>query len=333
MTLRRFAKVVARALLEVSAVLLAPTIRLLAKYGFGSSYLMRHGALPLPIHYYSPVPDVPDLLNRDVWSHPSELPGIEFRVKEQVSLLNELAQRFGSECTWPLHAQPDSSIFHLDNSNFSYGCAASLHCMLRYWQPRRVIEVGSGNSSKVIARALAHNAANGGPSAHYEVIDPYPNVEALASLPWDCRVRIQRVELAGLEPYATLGNGDVLFIDSGHTVRIGGDVNFLFLEVIPRLAPGVVVHVHDVNLPYEYDRAYSVGQLGTFRKWWTEAYLLQAFLAFNDQWDVLLALRYLMLEHSPEFRRAFPQFDPSIHRALSSSFWMRRRDHANAAVR
>src|ERR1019366_3333108 len=121
-------------------------------------YLLRRGVLPLPVHFYSPVPDVGDLIDRDVWSLRSDLPGVDFGAVAQLSLLQRLGERFGAECTWPLTAPADPTAFHLDNSNFSYGCAAALHCMLRNLRPRLVIEIGSGNSSRVIARALAQNA-------------------------------------------------------------------------------------------------------------------------------------------------------------------------------
>lgn len=197
--------------------------------------------------------------------------------------------------------------------------------MLRESQPHRVVEIGSGNSSKVIARALRMNAQGGGVAATYEVVDPNADEVQLRRLPWPCRAVRERVELTDLRSLTTLRDGDVLFIDSGHTVRIGGDVNFLFLEVILRLGPGVVVHVHDINLPYEYDRSYALGAPGAFRMLWTEAYLLQAFLTNNAEWDVLLGMRLLMIDHLAAFRQAFPQFDPEVHSGVSSSFWMRRR--------
>jgi hypothetical protein len=322
---RALLRTVARPLLSATAVILAPVLRLLALYGFGSTHLLRKGVLPLPVHYYSPVPDVDDLMDRDVWSKQSEMPGVTFDVPAQLAVLERLGGRFSAECLWPLTATGNAAEFHLANENFSFGCAAALHCMLRDLRPARVIEIGSGNSSKVIARALGLNMRESSVRASYKVIDPYPDKALLSSLPWPCDCRSQRVERVELETFSELRDNDVLFIDSGHTVRIGSDVNFLFLEVIPRLAPGVVVHVHDINLPYEYDRPYVAGVEGTFRRLWTEAYLLQAFLAFNAEWEILLAMRYLQTAHPAEFRRAFPQFDASIHRLVSSSLWMRRR--------
>jgi hypothetical protein len=264
-------------------------------------------------------------MERDVWSKKSEMPGVTFDVPAQLAVLKRLAGRFSAECLWPLTATDNAAEFHLANENFSFGCAAALHCMLRDLRPARVIEIGSGNSSKVIARALNLNMSDASVRASYKVIDPYPDKTLLSSLPWPPDCHSQRVERVELQTFSELTDNDVLFIDSGHTVRIGSDVNFLFLEVIPRLAPGVVVHVHDINLPYEYDRPYVAGLEGTFRRLWTEAYLLQAFLAFNAEWEILLAMRYLQTAHPSDFRRAFPQYDASIHRLVSSSLWMRRR--------
>jgi hypothetical protein len=105
-------------------------------------------------------------------------------------------------------------------------------------------------------------------------------------------------------------------------VRTGGDVNFLFLEVIPRLSPGVIIHVHDVPLPGEYPEVHFTNP--RFRMFWTEAWLLQAFLCFNNAFEVLLAMGYLMENHLDAIQAAFPHFDPQVHRLRSSSFWMRR---------
>ena len=133
----------------------------------------------------------------------------------------------------------------------------------------------------------------------------------------------ERVELLDPQFFDRLERNDVLFIDSSHTVRIGGDVNFLILDVLPRLAPGVLVHFHDIGMPYEYPKTYATNP--SFRMLWTEAYLLQAFLACNDSHDVLLAMAYLMVERSAEFRAAFPAYDPARHASISGSFWIARR--------
>jgi hypothetical protein len=189
-----------------------------------------------------------------------------------------------------------------------------------------VIEIGSGNSSLVHAAALRANAAEGGRAAEYLIVDPYPGPVVAGGLPGLTRLVRERVELLDPSFFAGLGSGDVLFVDSGHAVKTGGDVTFLVLEVLPRLAPGVIVHFHDIPMPFEYPAVYFKNP--AFRMFWTESYLLQGFLAFNREFEVLLSLELLMKQHADAFLRAFPAWDPPVHRYVSSSFWIRRTEHA-----
>src|SRR5262249_30984608 len=118
--------------------------------------------------------------------------------------------------------------------------------------------------------------------------------------------------------FAQLGPNDILFIDSSHTVKIGGDVNYLFLEILPRLRSGVVIHVHDIFLPFEYRRDWVLEE----NRFWAEQYLLQAFLICNSEFEVLLCNSYLEHYHLDTLKATFPQ-SPWWG---GVSFWMRRRD-------
>ena len=109
---------------------------------------------------------------------------------------------------------------------------------------------------------------------------------------------------------------DILFIDSSHVAQIGSDVTYLFLEIIPRLHPGVVVHIHDIFLPMEMRKEWVLDEM----RFWTEQYLLQAFLAFNREFEVLMANSYLGLYHVDVLRATFPR-SPWWG---GGSFWMRR---------
>jgi hypothetical protein len=120
-----------------------------------------------------------------------------------------------------------------------------------------------------------------------------------------------------LDLFRTLHAGDVLFIDSSHVAKIGGDVTYLYLEVLPRLKPGVVVHIHDIFFPKEYPRAWNMEEF----RFWNEQYLLQAFLTFNSEFSVLLANSYLAARHMDGLKEAFPT-SPWWG---GGSFWMQRR--------
>jgi methyltransferase family protein len=309
-------------LIDRLAYAAAPLVGYMARTGVGTDRCLKYGALPLPVHFYSPVPDLSALEEADVWNLCSALPGVDMVVEGQLSLLQSLGERYGAECDWAADASPGTDLYFTENNSFSFPCSASLHTMVRHFKPARVVEIGSGNSTRVLAEALLRNAAEGSP-ADYTVVDPYPGERVVAGIPGLSRVDARPVEQVDPEFFSLLGANDILFIDSGHTVRMGSDVNFLFLEVLPRLAPGVVVHIHDIPLPYEYPKVYATGS--QFRVFWTESYLLQAFLAFNSEFEVLLALSYLHGQHQSALEKAFPHYVPAQHRSTSGSFWMRRK--------
>src|SRR6266568_1155891 len=302
--------------------LLAKIIKITAATGKGSDICLEEGFLPLPVHFYSPVPDLSDLVKRNIWEKVSDLPGINFRRQEQPAFLAQMAERFAGECQWPLMPTNDSQQFYLKNPSFGYGCAASTHCMIRCYEPAAVIEIGSGMSSRVIAAALGVNRREGHPS-QYLIVDPYPGAEISGGAIDGAELVKTRVELLDTSFFSLLKENDILFIDSSHSVKTGSDVNYLYLEVLPRLDPVVIVHVHDICFPYEYPRAYATSE--SFRQFWTEQYLLQGFLQFNDEFEVLLSLNYLMVDHAAFFREVFPYYAPDVHPSISGSFWMRRK--------
>ena len=116
--------------------------------------------------------------------------------------------------------------------------------MVRHFQPRLIIEVGSGFSSLIVGEAIAKNN-----NSALICIEPFPQEFLREGFPGLHSLIEKQVEDIELEFFSQLGSGDILFIDSSHTVKIGGDVNYLFLEVLPRLKPGVIVHVHDIFFP------------------------------------------------------------------------------------
>jgi hypothetical protein len=186
------------------------------------------------------------------------------------------------------------------------------YCMIRNFKPRLIIEVGSGFSSLVLGQAAAKNGSSG-----LICIEPYPRDFLRKGVP-SLQLLIEKsVQDIDLEFFSQLESGDVLFIDSSHTVKIGGDVNYLFLEVLPRLKPGVIVHVHDIFLPFDYRRDWVLDEF----RFWTEQYLLQAFLMFNTEFEVIMANSYLSHYHKDDLKAAFPD----LASWGGGSFWMRRK--------
>jgi len=301
----------------------ARLVKHMASTGKGTAECLDISCLPMNVHFYSPVPDIRDLESRKIWDKKSELPGIDFHPEKQLALLKQLGHEFGTECDWPLDATPVLTEFYLKNDSFSYGCAAALHTMVRHFKPRHFIEIGSGHSSKIISKALEMNNRDGSSfTPEYVIIDPYPGEIVSTQLSSVSKLVKEKVECVDPKVFDILGKDDILFIDSGHTVRTGSDVNFMLLDVVPRLPRGAIIHFHDINMPYEYPKVYFTNP--HFRVFWTESYLLQAFLIGNRDFEVLLAMNYLQTDHMDSFCKAFPRFNLADNWANSGSFWIRR---------
>lgn len=247
----------------------------------------RRGFHLLPNAFYTPVPDT-DQLPDALWAEPSELPGVEMNDDRQLELALDVFPRYQSEYgQFPQHPGQDPHAYYQDNDFFVGLDAVALHCLVRHARPSRVIEVGSGFSTRITSQALRLNG-----SGELLCIEPYPN-PALHSLPGVQELIEQPVQALPLSLFTSLVEGDILFIDSTHTVKIGSDVNYLVLEVLPRLQPGVLVHFHDIFLPLEYPQGW-IKQTLMFSN---EQYLLQAFLAFNEVFKVEFSSAYVTVKY------------------------------------
>ena len=271
----------------------------------------QRGVHVTPVHFYQPIPDT-SKLDDGLWDRVSELVGIDMDDSGQLHLLRDVFPQFRDEYeALPTAPTEDPACFHLGNGLFDGTDALALYCMLRHLRPRRVIEVGSGYSTRLAAQAALTNA-----STELVCIEPYPGDVVAQGFAGLTELIASRVEHVSLDLFTSLEAGDVLFIDSSHVVKTGGDVAFLFLEVLPRLRQGVVVHVHDVFLPHEYPRECVVDGL----RFWNEQHLLQSFLMFNSEFRVLLANNYLATRYMDILKETFPT-SPWWG---GGSFWMQR---------
>jgi hypothetical protein len=282
----------------------------------------RRGFHVTPVHFYQPIPDTQSL-PETLWNRPSELVGIDMNDSRQLDLLRNHFPKFRHEYEqWPTEPTEEPGRFYLRKSPFGGTDALAAYCMFRHFQPRLIIEVGSGFSSLVAAEAIAKNK-----DSALICIEPFPPDFLRAGFPGLRSLIEKKVQDMDVEFFSQLESGDILFIDSSHTVKIGGDVNFLFLEVLPTLKPGVIVHVHDIFLPFDYRRDWVVDEF----RFWSEQYLLQAFLTFNSQFEVLMANRYLAHRYLDDLKAAFPSLAnlkatcPNSVEWGGGSFWMRRK--------
>ncbi len=259
--------------------------------------------------YYSPTfaaDDVPD----QVWERRSPMRGVQFDLDAQLALLREVAEQ---------GVALGETDFCFANSFYEHVDAEVAYGMVRRARPRHVVELGSGFSSHALAAACEANRGGGAP-VRYDVFDPFPRAAAQLPAHGIDGVHTVAAQDVGDEVFDSLGDGDILFVDTTHVVRTGGDVNRIVLDVLPALSVGVHVHFHDIWLPFEYHR--DLTAILGFN--WSEQYLLQAFLCGNSDYEVTLALAALVRERPTDVRSLFPAWDGNT---FPSAFWLRRTSH------
>jgi predicted O-methyltransferase YrrM len=265
---------------------------------------------------YSPVPLV-EPKEHPVWSEPqTALAGIELDLDAQFAFVERELAPFVPELGAPDH-RPAGGGFHLANDWYQAVDAELLYALLRHLQPRRMLELGSGYSTLVAAQAARANAGEGRP-LEVTSVDAAPRESLLRGLDGVVRLERGRAEQLPLARFDELARGDVLFVDTSHTVKHGSEVNWLVLDVLPRLAPGVVVHFHDVFLPYAYPREWLVDEMML-----AEQYLIQAFLSGNPDWRVLVAAHALARAERERLARTFPSLT-RIPNARPAALWLER---------
>lgn len=252
-------------------------------------------------HFYSPLPIISELDNK-IWNR-QEVRGINWNEKNSLILLEDLA-KYANEFKELL----DSNQFNVNDGQFRYHDPATYYAMIRHFKPKKIMEVGAGATTKLASLAIKKNS-----KTDLISIDPYaPDyVRDLFGLQQLIKEPVQNIEI---KKFQQLKRNDILFIDSSHISKIGSDVNYLFLEVMPSLNEGVLIHIHDIFLPLELPKDWIERLI-----FWNEQYLLHAFLIGNKDFEVLFGNRYMSLHH-PE----------SLHKIYANepigggSFWMRK---------
>jgi len=238
--------------------------------------------------------------------------GIRLREEEQRALLVEFT-KFWPDFSPPATQQPDCLYFY-DNPMYGFNDAFILYSFLRHFKPGRVIEVGSGHSSALMLD-VAHKYL---PTTQFTFIDPYSTTigDVLARSPRGS-YQLVREELQNIPitSFTSLGEGDILFIDTSHVVKIGSDLSSLFFSVLPALNKGVIIHIHDIWYPWEYPetmlregRAYN------------EIYFLRAFLQFNETFEII----YFNSLVEARYRGDIEENMPGFFKDTGKSLWLRK---------
>ncbi len=281
------------------------------------NFAQRLGVHVTPVHFYEPIPDTRQL-RESLWQKDSEMPGMRLNESAQVELLSVFKERYAKEYDkLPEEKTEVPHQYYLNNSAFISGDAQVLYSMIRHFKPRRVFEIGSGNSTYLSAQAALVNKSEGR-DCELVAFEPYPNEVLRRGFPGLSRLVQTKAEDIRIEAFEALEENDILFIDSSHVVRIGNDVHYLYLDVLPRLKNGVIVHVHDIFLPSEYPKEWVKEE----HYFWNEQYLFQSFMAFNDSFEVLFGSSYMSMRHPDEMAAAMHAYEKGVTRPCS--FWIRK---------
>lgn len=261
---------------------------------------MAVGVFPIRNHYYEPQFDNRNL-NKPL-SQDRNLPGIDWNVTEQLSTLQTLT--FSKELADVPQKKSESIEFYFDNTAFGSGDAEYWYQLIRAIKPKKIYEVGSGNSTLMAIKALQKNKKDDpNYQCQHVCIEPY-------EMPWleksGVTVMREKIEDVDLKFFSDLQENDILFIDSSHIIRPQGDVLFEYLELLPTLNKGVIVHVHDIFSPKNYPQQWLEHEV----KFWNEQYLLEAFLCNNSSWRIIGALNFLKHKHYQSLEAAAPFLSP-----------------------
>ena len=272
-----------------------------------------------PNHYYQPIPDTRTLKD-ELWQSQSELVGIDINEEEQINILSLFSLKFKEEYErFPRNKTSVSYYYYVNNASFESVDGEILYCMIRHFKPKKIFEIGAGYSTYLTAQAIIKNKEkDDNCECELVAIEPYPNDILRTGFPGLSKLIPEKVQDIPLLEFKRLTENDILFIDSSHVLKIGSDVQCEYLEILPRLNKGVIIHIHDIFLPAEYPKEWV---LKDFR-FYTEQYLLQAFLAFNDNFRVLWAGSYMHLKHPDKLEAAFNSYKRD--KIWPGSFWIRK---------
>lgn len=251
------------------------------------------------------------LQERGHWKEPKYTGGLNLNSEAALVFLKETCLPYQSEYgKFPLCPNGDESQFFLKNGWFESVDAEVLYSVVRHYQPANIVEVGSGFSTRLIRRAID----DGKLTTRITSIDPHPNTSVQPYADEYIRARVEDVAVERILNLLTAG--DILFIDSSHTVTTGGDIPYLFFDILPRLSPGVFIQIHDIFLPFDYPEEWVLLDYG-----WNEQYLVHAFLSHNETFEILWPAAYVWEHNRPDILRVIPNASTT---ARPSSLWIRK---------
>ena len=279
------------------------------KLFLSKSILKKIGIFPLTSNYYEPSFDF-DNLKKNL-SERRNLPGINFNIENQIKNLKQLDYKKELENLNLKNNSPNFN-FNIDNNFFEAGDAEIYYQMIRYHKPKKIIEIGSGQSSLIAMEAININKQIDNFITELTCIEPFENKWLEKN---DIRVIRKKVEEIDTDIFTDLNKGDILFIDSSHVIKPQGDIVKIFLEILPKLKSGVIIHIHDIFSP----RDYLENWLKIENRFFNEQYLLEGMLDNSSRYKIMLSLNLLKYDFYKELKNVCPYLND---RSEPSSFYM-----------
>jgi hypothetical protein len=240
-------------------------------------------------HFYSPVINLDDtrIAESRIWPERPLVLGIDFNDLSHQYLLTEIFPKYLKDYDYVFSSEDRNQEceFYHNNPQFGWLDSKTLFVFLRMLKPRKMIEIGSGFSSLLTADVNRRFLDRG---LEFTCIEPYPPDFLLKDVSGINQLIRRKVENLPLSVFGSLERGDVLFVDSSHVSKTGNDVNYIYFEIIPRLQPGVVIHIHDIFLPSDYPKEWVLNE----KRSWNEQYLVRALLMFTHTFEVVFGCWY-----------------------------------------
>jgi hypothetical protein len=270
----------------------------------------------LPVHYYTPIPDTREL---DDDQGPKYKSHIDYNAENAFQQIQEFMRLYCDTFEDFRTRSEFAASRYTYNNNSYHPCEAEvLYSIIRSTKPKRIIEIGCGVSTLVMVEAIADAEQDDpGYSCNLTCVEPYrpdylsdppPQISEFLDLP---------VQKLTPEAVSELEAGDILFIDSTHVVAPQSDVLHEIMNLLPALKPGVMIHVHDIFLPYDYPSKW----MHEARFFWAEQYMLYAYLLGNETVEVVLPLHMLSRQREEEMLKFFPEMRDA--KMPPSALWLR----------
>jgi methyltransferase family protein len=270
-------------------------------------------------HFYDPVPNTHTI--RDTYVNgPRELPAITVNwpslVLDACALLDTNIDDY---------LQHRTTFGYVEHNFYFAGIdALYYYSFIRTRQPKRIVEIGQGFSTRIALSALTQNASVTKTPPELISIDPYSRLAPQITAAIRYSTIKHSLQETGRDITGMLSEGDLLFVDSSHVFKFGSDVKFLFEFVYPCLDVGVILHIHDIFTPFDY----PVDWMTKEKRFWNEQYFLESFLSYNKNFRIEAAVHSLARDGAVDRLLSNRNLGPDVVRREGTSLYLRRTDSA-----